>query len=238
MSVEKLKNTPLLEVIFELRWDDGVVISGAPNDVGFDLAQGKFDGKIKPEFPLHRKLVRVFFGPEHQYWKGEFKWPVIQHGQGMMAVNDIGQNYEWVNYKPLVLNSINKLIESYENELSFKNAKLQYINSWDLDGNDFLGFVEKNLQTRILTDYRAPGSLKGFSMQQTFQLEDLSLMNLNIANGVNNQNQKKTIVETTTVQKLTSLSLTEIEIWMEKAHSAASEIFKKMLTTEFYATFD
>jgi hypothetical protein len=57
MSATKLKNAPLKEVIFELHWECSNDPSGVKIDRGFDLAQGKFADLLKPEFPLHRRLI-------------------------------------------------------------------------------------------------------------------------------------------------------------------------------------
>ena len=77
MSSVKLKNAPLKKVVFELQWKCDVNNHGSPFDNGFDLAQGKFADKLKPNFPLHRKLVpdgapiKLFGAPLYQYWVGE-----------------------------------------------------------------------------------------------------------------------------------------------------------------------
>ena len=63
-------------------------------------------------------------------------------------------------------------------------------------------------------------------------------MNLSISNGINNQNQKKSVVWTTTVEKQALLSFDDIETWVETAHSENSNMFKKMLNSEFYASLD
>lgn len=245
MSFTKLKNAPLKEVIFELHWDCPIDSSGAQYDAGFDLAQGKFAERLKTDFPVHKKLIpegmpfKLFGVPMHQFWKGEFNWPVIQHGQGMIAVNEVEDGYEWeVAFKPLVIKAINQLISSYEEELSFNRTKLQYIDAWDIDDNNPEEFVENNLQTKIIANYTQPGRLTGFNIQQNFDLGEGSILNLSISNGINNQNQKKSVVWTTTVEKRAKMSIEEIVSWIEFAHSSTSNIFKQMLNPDFYASLD
>lgn len=245
MSSIKPKNAPLKEVIFELHWECVIDSGGLQFDAGFDLAQGKFADRLKQEFPLHRKLIpdgiplKIFGAPMHQYWKGEFQWPVVQHGQGMIAVNDVEHGYEWANtYKPLIIRSIKNLVDSYEEPLKFIKIKLQYIDAWDIDDTAPEDFMKKNLQTEIINNYPLPGTLIGFNIQQSFELTDSSIMNLSISNGINNQNQKKSVVWTTTVEKQALLSFDDIETWVETAHSENSNMFKKMLNSEFYASLD
>ena len=245
MSSTKLRYAPLKEVIFELHWECASDQFGMLTDTGFDLAQGKFAEKLKHDLPVHKKLVpdgipfKVFGSPFHQYWKGEFQWPVVQHGQGMIAVNEVEQGYEWEShFKPLVISCIDRVSGSYDDVLRFNRLKLQYIDAWDLDETTPVDFVEQNLQTQIITNYPLPGKLKNFNLLQNFDLEDGSVMQLNISNGMNNQNQKKTILCTITVEKQDRLDAEGIVKWLEFAHSTTSNMFKQMLNPKFYASLD
>lgn len=245
MSSTKLKNAPLKEVIFELYWECSVNNVGMQIDRGFDLAQGKFAERLKSSFPIHKKLIpegssfKIFGAPLHQYWNDEFTWPVIQHGEGMIAVNQIEAGYEWDNqFKPLVIDTIGKLMESYEDVPKFNKIKLQYIDAWDLKDMAPSEFVSQNLQTSITAKYSPPGILRSFSIQQNFELNDNSTLNLSISDGINNENQKKSVIWTTAVEKVSLIKFEEIDIWIENAHAATSNMFKQMLNPEFYASLD
>lgn len=245
MSSTKLKNAPLKEVIFELHWECPLDASGNPYDVGFDLAQGKFAQRIKSNFPVHKKLIpdgaplKIFGAPMHQYWKGEFVWPVIQHGQGMFAVNEVEQGYEWENsFKPLVISTINNIFASYDEEISFNSVKLLYIDAWDLNGMDAQKFIAQNLQTEIKNGYELPGALRSINIQQNFVLNDGSIMTLNIANGLNNNNQQPSVIWSTSVEKTAKMKVEDVEDWLENAHATTSNMFKKMLKPDFYASLD
>jgi uncharacterized protein (TIGR04255 family) len=245
MSSSKLKNAPLKEVIFELYWECSIDNSGMQYDEGFALAQGKFAQRLKAEFPVHKKLIpdgtplKIFGVPMHQYWKGEFLWPVIQHGQGMIAVNEVEQGYEWENsFKPLVIFAVNQVFASYEEDVSFNRVKLQYIDAWDLNGMEAQDFIAQNLQTEIRNGYELPGALRSISIQQNFTLGDDSILTLNIANGLNNNNQQPSVIWTTSVEKNAKMKMEEVVEWLENAHTTTSNMFKKMLNSEFYASLD
>lgn len=245
MGSAKLKNAPLKEVIFELHWECHIDNAGVLVDKGFDLGQGKFADKLKPDFSIHRKLIpdgsplKIFGAPLHQYWKEEFKWPVVQHGQGMIAINDVEQGYDWSNsFKPLIIKTIQSLIDSYEEQLKFNRVVLQYIDACDMEKMDPFDFMVQNLQTNLIANYPLPGTLRSFNIQQSFNLNDLSILNLNISNGINNQNQKQSAVWTTTVEKQAAMSFEQIIDWIEFAHTTSSEMFKKMLNPSFYASLD
>lgn len=245
MSSQKLKYAPLKEVIFEIHWDSNIDGLGIHVDNGFDLAQGKFSEKLKPKFPVHKKLIpegapiKIFGAPMHQYWTAEFQWPVIQHGPGMMAINEVEVGYEWKNsFKPLIIENVGKLVTSYDVPLKMNKIKLQYVDAWDVENENTIDFLKLNLQTEIISKYPTSGILTGFSIQQNFELNDLSQLSLNISSGINNQNQKKSIILVTTIEKSGSISPLDIEIWLENAHAETSAIFKKMLNPEFYASLD
>jgi uncharacterized protein (TIGR04255 family) len=243
LSSTKLKNAPLREVILELHWECIADSTGFFSDLGYDLAQGKLALELKEEFPLHRKLIpegiKVFGVPMHQYWTGEFKWPVIQHGQGMLTINEVGVNYEWNIFKSLIDKTLDRVIRSYEGVIKFNNVKLQYIDAFDI-GNEIdpLEFVKQNLQTEITTKYNLPGSPKSFNIQQGFEILDGATMILNIANAVNNENQNLSIICTTTVEFNGQLEQKLIREWVDKAHTSTSNMFKDMLNPEFYASLD
>ena len=245
MSSSKLKNAPLKEVIFELHWECPVDNNGAFYDDGFELAQGKFADKLKSSLPIHRRIIpdgapiKIFGAPMHQYWRGDFVWPVVQHGQGMIAVNEVEMGYEWeASYKPTVIHAIDNLIASYEDELLFNRVKLQYIDAWDLNGENPTDFIAQQLQTEIRNNYELPGKHRSINIQQSYELEDGSIISLNIFNGINNENQQPSVIWTTTVERQSKMNVEEVIDCLESAHTAVSSMFKKMLNPEFYASLD
>jgi uncharacterized protein (TIGR04255 family) len=245
MSSTKLKNAPLKEVIFELHWNSVIDNSGVQSDRGFDLAQGKFAHKINHDFPIHRKLIpdnipiRIFGAPLHQYWKAESKWPVVQHGQGMLAVNDVELNYEWEkSFKPLVLHIIAELVSSYDELPIFNRLKLQYINAWDVENSNSSNFISENLLTEVKTGYKVSGSPKHFNIFNSYQLPDSSEMQIVISNGINNLNQENSVIWTSTIEKVAKFNVEEIESLLENAHSELSKMFKTMLNPDFYDSLD
>lgn len=245
MSDTKLKNAPLKEVIFELFWECSIDGTGMQVDDGFDLAQGIFSNNLKSNFPIHKKLIpenlpfKVFGAPIHQYWKGQMQWPVIQHGQGMIAVNEVEKGYEWEEtFKPNVISTVHKLVESYDRHLNFTKCRLQYINARELTDQEPIGFVNEYLQTQISAGYPSPGNLSGFNIQTNFQLSSDTQMALTITNGIDNQTQNKTVIWTTLVEKNGKMQTEDVLLWIDFAHDHTSSIFKKMLKPDFYASLD
>jgi len=245
MSSTKLRKAPLKEVVFEIHWDGEVGNSGVMEDPGFEKAQGKLDERLKSEYPVRKKLYpdngffKIFGAPIHQYWKGQLQWPVIQHGQCILTVNEIESGYEWEKlFKPTIKSSIVHLFKSYEEQLNINRIKLQYIDAFDVESNKAYDFMKENLLTAIQTQYKLPGTQKNFNILQSFDLSDGSEMQLSISNGINSENQKSAIIWTTTVEKIHKFNKEEVDDWLDKAHDHASNMFKTMLNPEFYASLD
>lgn len=245
MSSQKLKNAPLKEVIFELHWKLILDDAGVPHDPGFELAVGKFADKLKSDFPVHRKLPTAdlpfaFIGaPIHQYWRGDLVYPVVQHGKGMIAVNEVEAGYVWADaFRPLIFQVIDDLVASYDSNLTFNKLVLKYVDAVDLIGGEAQEFAARNLQTEIILHYPVPGSLRDFQIHQVFELRDGSMMNLNITTGTNNQTQQKAVIWSTVVEKRGDFAKEEIERWVDYAHDESSAMFKKMLDPEYYASLD
>lgn len=245
MSVQKLKKAPLKEVIFELYWEGLSQQNDIMQDPGFENAIGKLQERLEVIAPIQKRLyplsgpVKVFGLPVFQYWKGELKWPVIQHGPGMFTVNDTELNYVWADtYKPLVLQSLDVVIASYGKPLPFNRVTLKYIDAIDVSDNDLQGFVGNNFQIRIENKFELPGKSGSFNLLQRFELSDGSTMQLQISSGVNNENNSPAVVWATSVEKVGKISKEDIIIWLETAHDHSSKIFKTMLKPEFYDSLD
>lgn len=241
---EKLTYAPLKEVIFELRWAGEIESDGLSIDKGFSLAQGKFAEKLEKAFPVHRELFpsqvhRNIFGlPIHQYWQGEMIWPVIQHGQGIISINQVEEGYDWHNhFAPLVEDILIKLNESYEGALIPKKLKLQYIDAFELNSElDFEDFITNNLQISVKRNFELNGKITSSSLSQSFEFEGNNQFHLNIATGKNNETNSPAIILTTTIENKHTQSLNEVKTWIDIAHSITSNSFKNILSSEFYAS--
>lgn len=246
MSVQKLKKAPLKEVIFELFWEGDVEQNNIAEDKGFENAVGILSERLlELSLPVQKRLVpesspvRIFGSPIYQYWTKELKWPVVQHGPGILTVNDTEHNYLWEGtFKPLVLKTMDGLIKSYKKKLSFKKIKLQYIDAFDVPDGEIENFVNKNLRTHLKFDYELPGAKSNFNILQTFILADKSIMQLQITSGINNENKSPAVIWTTSVERSGTLNQSDIISWLDMAHDYSSKIFKTMLNPDFYECLD
>ena len=243
----KLVRAPLQEVIFEVRWQLVPDTSGKQLiDPDYQFALGPFRNMISNEFPYHVAKIPVEFPHQmlpykliHQFWKGENEWPVIQIGPGIMSVNDTEKNYEWEEtYKPLITKVINALVKSYP-KINIIVASLRYIDVVRIEDYDFNGwenFIEENFNFNFQNSFETGGTLSGIQINQSFDIADTGILNVNFSNGKNKKNEEIFIFQSSVV-KQKAINAEDLSGWLEEAHNHTSKLFKDICKKEFYATF-
>lgn len=247
MSRHKLKDAPLQEVIFELRWKLPLDENGFPFDPGIERALGKFEKKACDLFPIYKRTIpeglslRIYPKPIHQFWKGELVWPVIQLGPGILTLNDTDVNYSWQdNFHSNILFAVEVLKDSYVTELQLEYIKLQYIDAVEFDPKIFTPqeYISMNMNTSLNNQFEVPGDARNLNISQSFQLQNDSILALNIQTGKHNKTGNPAIIWITGVERSGVLNFDDLNTWLEFAHQTTSETFVKMLNPDFYASFD
>jgi uncharacterized protein (TIGR04255 family) len=239
----KLKNAPLKEVILEINWEENVDEFGNKFDLGFELAQGKFSEIIKPHFPIHKKLYNsnqqpIYGIPIHQYWTDELEWPVIQHGQGILTINQTEEKYTWTDFKKLILMTINFLKNSYENNITINRISLEYLDAFDMNDFNSSSFIENNLQTSIKTKYDLPGKLSNIKINRNYIQKDGTHLNINISDAVNNSTNKDAVIMLTSAIKENADVNQDFENNLEDLHNLCSKVFKTILDKNYYGSLN
>ncbi|TVR82339.1 MAG: TIGR04255 family protein [Chitinophagaceae bacterium] len=247
MAVKKLPNAPLHEVIFEAFWElDPSADGGKVLDSRFSFALGKFQEKIKEDFPevvqLYPKDLPHQFLPYqtmYQFWKGKNQWPVLQIGPGIFAVNDTDKDYEWEKkYYPLVKTNLRKLSDAYQ-EINFISASLRYIDVVrvkDYGFTNWRDFILKHLNFSFENHFDSMGELVKLNFDQSFDLKEKGLLNLTISNGKNNKNED-ILTWQTSVKVKNNMDEKALLHWLNSAHECTSDIFKRICKKDFYESF-
>jgi len=243
--ISKLPKAPLQEVIFELFLNQSVDSNGNPREDDFDLAQGVFHKLISADFS-HRIIrnypsdIKIFPRIKYQYWKKENEWPVVQIGPGLLTVNDTEKNYEWDNYYDLILSTIDKLLDSYSNQININRISLRYIDAVDLDfksSNEKLEFINQNFKINLINNFSLePAKLSRININQTYTLPDSSNVNFTISDG-KSKNNKSAVVWQSQVLNSNVKSTEDIKTWLNMAHSITHDLFTKTIKDEFYEQF-
>lgn len=245
----RLPNAPLQEVIFEVRWrlhpgkDHGQV-----QDAGYELAVGRLSSLLEKDFPHYRRIVPaelpdqlLLYRPIHQYWKGENQWPVLQLGPGIFTVNCTDQSYDWESlFKPLITTALNWLVQAYREPLLFAFASLKYIdaiktNDYGGVSNDWQTFIKNNFNIEYNNFFNTRGKQSRIHLDQTFELEDGSEIQVQMSNGT--KNNEPAVVWQTAILKKNNFSNKELVEWAQSAHNISHELFVEMIKPHLYASF-
>jgi uncharacterized protein (TIGR04255 family) len=160
MERKILKNKPLVEAIFELRWELQETSSGLKIDPHYKIIVGRIYDRVSNEYPFHEQLPTASLPDEiagyviqHRFRKGEGKWPLIQIGPGIITLNDT-ENYTWEDFENRISKILDTLFEVYpdpQNNLKFNSIMLRYIDAipFDFDEDNIFAFLKDKMKTTI-----------------------------------------------------------------------------------------
>lgn len=148
MTLEKLKNPPLVEAIFEIRWYREKQ-EKSPLTPSTQLILGRLFDKLKSNYPKYEQLPSASIPEQmsegivgHQF-RSENGWPLVQLGTGVLTVNDT-ENYIWPDFNKRIIDVVERLYLVYPNPEKFKTQSLvlRYINAIDLNLENNAGIYE------------------------------------------------------------------------------------------------
>jgi uncharacterized protein (TIGR04255 family) len=255
---KKLSHAPLLEVIFELRWEIkpvSVPRRNYPTDEAYERTLAAFTKAVAPTLPL-REQIRPDTGlPEdlilpyaagYRFRQQQSSYPVLQLGPGVMTVNDTGGEYTWDTFRSLLEQATGWLVEAKGDGNSFGAASLRYLDGASTPGttnDNFLDVVERDHLLSVRRDYPVPGALVNLAVVESRRLADGSILEMAIEK-VEAQtsgeigNPEPAILWTTRVAQAAATSRQAILDWVDSAHHVCSDLFRNSLSSEAYARFD
>lgn len=246
--MKKLPKAPLREVILEIKWEMQVdSSSGFLTDPGFQLALGKFHQSIQNEFPLNiqkfpNDVPIHILGQQalYQFWKAKEAWPVIQIGPGILIINEVEKSYDWEkSFYPLVEETLEKMDRAYQGNIPFNSFALRYIDAVkvsDYAFTDWPSFFKKHINFDFSNSFNTTEPVAGFNFDQTFRLEDNTLLNVIFSSG-NNQQGELMFFWQIVVQGNGSFTKDLLTSRIKKAHTITSEKFRDICKKDFYGSF-
>lgn len=159
MPRKKLTNKPLIEAIFELRWELKEIGQGIKIDPHYKILVGSIYSKLKTEYPYHEALPAAAIPDDiaghvvqHRFRKDKNQWPLIQIGPGILTVNDTA-GYIWEDFEKKVLAAVAALFESYPEPENIKinSLLLRYIDAveFNYQSDDIFKFLSNHMKTGI-----------------------------------------------------------------------------------------
>jgi len=246
-----LENKPLVEAIFELKWDLRESVSGMGVDPYYKLLIGRIYERIKDEYPFHEQLPTATMPDElaaymvqHRFRKNENGWPLIQVGPGIITFNDT-EGYTWENFKESSIRVLNILFETYPDakaNLNVCGLLLRYIDAitFDFGNDDILTFLKEQLKTEInlyqklFEETDVSNMPLGFDMQFSFSsAKPNGTVHLRFDRG--KKEDADALMWETIVQSVAEdipQDMGGIVTWMAEAHDLTDDWFFKLIEGE------
>ncbi|MBM4349940.1 MAG: TIGR04255 family protein [Deltaproteobacteria bacterium] len=247
---KELKNKPLVEAIFEVRWK----LQGAPPapviDPHYKLLLGRLFDRFLQDYPEHEQLPAAsipddFVGHiiQHRFRVAANKWPLVQVGPGIFSVNSTG-DYIWPVFRLRVVTALEKLYDAHPKvtDLKLTNIILRYIDAENFDymsenAFDFLRDMLKlniSLPVNLFSGTEVENRPTGLLSQCSFKCrKPKGIVTIRFATGQKNNVPAivwETIVESAT-DDLPNMPK-DFTDWIDAAHQITDNWFFEMIKGE------
>lgn len=249
-----LKNKPLVEAIFELRWELEEQVSGVKTDPHYKILIGRMYDRVKDDYPYHEELPTATIPDEiagyiiqHRFRKDKDMWPLIQVGPGIVTLNDT-EGYVWDDFEKRIHRLIEAFFDAYPENLKINGLLLRYIDAVDFDyeKEDLFKFLEEKLKVNIEIHeqlFRETGVKNlplNIDLKFTFpSTKPKGAIHLRFARG--KRKNVDALIWETMVQSIDNDAPNNKEriiAWVEEAHSLADDWFFKIIEGELLRRFE
>lgn len=230
--MSSLPRSPLLEVIFEVRWVD-------------DASQfwnGDIFPLLKEKYPT-RELVNPGLqipGIPSAKFKSLNNYPLVQVGNGLLTLNTIDDHYQWADFQDraiFLLTNLDSLSPiSQKKEFSLFLNYLDII-EFDFKNQDIVEFFSDFLHLKLNVDFRKSSNPKQINIALTFDEGSLGTFNINFNRGRNLRGAEGIMIHTALIGSMTDPTIPKIKGWMENAHQLTSKTFKDLTAGKLYESF-
>lgn len=160
MTRKILKNKPLMEAIFDLRWELQESKSGMRIDPNYKILIGRIYERVNKEYFFFEQLPTVTMPDEiaayivqHRFRKDKDKWPLIQIGPGVVTLNDT-DSYVWDDFEQRIVKLLDALFDAYpdsKDNLKINGLLLRYIDAIDFnyENDDVLDFLKGKMKLTV-----------------------------------------------------------------------------------------
>lgn len=248
MKTITLNKKPLVEAIFEVRWDLTTSPTGIPQDAQYDVIVGQLKESLSKELPFHVRLPFGFMAGfnlphqvQHQFRAAVDAWPLVQVGPGIMTVNETS-GYTSKNFIPLCINVFNTLISFWKQNGQIPNVSfvsLRYIDADNLT-EDKLSFLNKlglniTFEKNIFNSKRFESPNPKFvEFRSEFSTtEPTGTFSLSVNTG--KKDDKDAILWETQMicqQDQCKVFMDNPTLWLSNAHDVCHEVFFSMIQGE------
>ena len=240
--MSRLKNAPLLEVIFELRWD----ISSPADWEKYTYLQGDLYSQLREKYPKRELLAPVDIPAELlknkavYRFRSEKDYPLFQVGPGLLTFNTTDEEYDWVDY----FQNIQELLQIFFELHPFQSGarvtpSLSYFDFLKVDWQheNVLAYLNTNLNVKLEHQFHdfEQGPV-GLNIGLRYKTA-LGALALRVDAGANKTGERGIVMQTKLDGEKASPDLTILNNWLDRAHSFSSQLFKDLTKGELYESF-
>ena len=256
MARKILKNKPLSEAIFELRWTLTETSPKINVDPYYKLLIGTFYEKVKSDYPHYEQLPSAAvpeeiasFVVQHRFRKSENEWPLIQIGPGIITLNDT-KDYIWEDFEQRIGKLLDAFFSTYPHieSLKINSLLLRYLDSVNFDfSNNILDFLREQMKVTIqlhdnlFSNTGVKTAPENFDLRFSFpSTRPTGLMNLRFVKG-KRPTKEDILVWETMVQYVGDQvpnNKKEIAEWVKEAHDLTDDWFSKIIDGELQRRFE
>lgn len=156
-KLDNLPNKPLVEAIFEFRWELKKIARGVYSDEGWNTFPIKFFIELHGEYPEIVELpskqipdLLAAYTVQYQYRKGKEEWPLIQIGPGILTVNETDGYGTWENFRGRIKNAL-QVLNKVNDQITPLRADLRYVNAIPFNNinQSIVRFLKDRLNTSV-----------------------------------------------------------------------------------------
>lgn len=244
--MSKLPNAPLVEVIFEIRWNSTDKVSLDK----FQLLLGSMFSELKREFPNVINLrpdpaipFNAFVGmPTHRF-SSINGYPMYQLGPGIMSVNMTNSAYVWEDFICTIKDVVTvfeRLSELQGREITIA---LKYLDFFKCNFSEInlTEYIKTNFHLNVEAPYFDESPVKTFSFATTRSCS-AGTFTMTMNTGYNNINgtQIEGIITESNISEKISFELLNsyISEKLPQAHDFLGNFFKQMTQGQLYKSFE
>ncbi len=247
----RLKNPPLVEVIFEMHWQFAPTAIGVPYKTPYRLLVESLYEALKNDYPYYESLPQAEI-PEllaegqvqHRYRKKPKGWPLVQIGPGIFTLNETEGYLSWTEFRPTLHRTLNN-IESIFSFITVDQVSLRYLNSLNIvEGKSLTALLNEWLKIQLSLN-ATPDSVEttpfeiGLQMAfRSFSPEGILYLSL----GKHNVRERELLLWELGMSRRwkTGESATPATLlkWLDEAHARIEECFFRMIEGELRRQFE
>ena len=250
-NIRPLSNKPLIEAIFELRWQ----LPSDRADTNYPLFVGRLYDRVESEYLVHKPLPTSMIPQEvakyvvqHQFRVGNDRWPLIQVGPGVVTLNDT-EGYTWQDFGQRAKSLVSAIFQAYPkpDELRIASLLLRYLDAFEFTyaNEDMLKYLSDKLKVavsfplQLFEGVRVVKQPKGLNLLAAFPLEKpKGTITIKFGSGTH-ADRPSLIMETAVRSEAPDLPRMPdgFEEWIEAAHKLTDDWFFKFIEGELERRF-